>query len=231
MDFEVFKAALPSMGEVHVLKADGTEVYGLYKHDVCYVERDGIQRTLQMIVPEMKQDKKYTYPAILYVQGSAWMKQDNYKRLGVMARLAQKGYVTAILQYREIGRHADEMIRKYNIKTSSKDVKVKTLSGGNQQKVVIARELNPEPILDIASQPTRGLDLGAVAGVHDVLMKERERGAAVLFISAELQEVMALSDRIIVLFSGESMGDLDGETADQATIGQMMLGKREVRKD
>ena len=136
-----------------------------------------------------------------------------------------------ILQYREIGRHADEMIRKYNIKTSSKDVKVKTLSGGNQQKVVIARELNPEPILDIASQPTRGLDLGAVAGVHDVLMKERERGAAVLFISAELQEVMALSDRIIVLFSGESMGDLDGETADQATIGQMMLGKREVRKD
>ena len=101
MDFEVFKAALPSMGEVHVLKADGTEVYGLYKHDVCYEERDGIQRTLQMIVPEMKPDKKYTYPAILYVQGSAWMKQDNYKRLGVMARLAQRGYVTAILQYRE----------------------------------------------------------------------------------------------------------------------------------
>lgn len=101
MDFESFKTALPSMENVHYLKADGTEVYGIYKHDVCYVERDGVQRTLQMIVPEMKPDKNYTYPAILYVQGSAWMKQDNYKRLGVMARLAQRGYVTAILQYRE----------------------------------------------------------------------------------------------------------------------------------
>lgn len=101
MDFQEFKKVLPSMEGVHYLKADGTEVYGVYKHDVCYVERDGVKRTLQMIVPEMKQDKNYTYPAILYVQGSAWMKQDNYKRLGVMARLAQRGYVTAILQYRE----------------------------------------------------------------------------------------------------------------------------------
>ena len=138
------------------------------------------------------------------------------------APFAKKG----ILQYKEIGSHANEMIDKFHVKTSSKDVAVKTLSGGNQQKVVIARELNPEPILDIASQPTRGLDLGAVMGVHDVLMQERERGAAVLFISAELQEVMALSDRIIVLYSGENMGDLDGDTADQAVIGQMMLGKR-----
>ena len=73
------------MEDVHFLEADGTEVYGIYKHDVCYMEKDGIQRTLQMIVPEMKPDKSYVYPAILYVQGSAWMKQDNYKRLGVMA--------------------------------------------------------------------------------------------------------------------------------------------------
>ena len=70
-DFQEFKKVLPSMEGVHYLKADGTEVYGVYKHDVCYVERDGVKRTLQMIVPEMKQDKNYTYPAILYVQGSA----------------------------------------------------------------------------------------------------------------------------------------------------------------
>ena len=67
--------------------------------------------------------------------------------------------------------------------------------------------------------------MGAVANVHDVLLEERNRGAAVLFISAELQEIMALSDRIIVLFSGEITGELDGETADQSTIGQLMLGK------
>ena len=101
MGFDEFKKALDSIENVHILEANGKEVYGLYKHDVCYVERDGIKRTLQMIVPEMKEGVGYTYPAILYVQGSAWMKQDEYKRLGVMARLAQKGFVTAILQYRE----------------------------------------------------------------------------------------------------------------------------------
>ena len=102
---------------------------------------------------------------------------------------------------------------------------MRNLSGGNQQKVVIARELDPEPVLDLVAHPTRGLDLGAVDNVLDILMKERNRGAAVLFISAELQEVMALSDRIIVLFNGEIMGELDGATADQKVIGQMMLGQ------
>ena len=124
-----------------------------------------------------------------------------------------------------VKKHADEMVEKYNIKTPSDAVKVKTLSGGNQQKVIVARELDPEPVLDIAAHPTRGLDLGAVVNVHDVLMKERNRGAAVLFISAELQEVLALSDRIIVLFRGEIMGDVDGDTADAFTIGQLMLGQ------
>ena len=130
-----------------------------------------------------------------------------------------------ILNYKNIKKHAREMIRKYHVKTPSEDVRVRNLSGGNQQKVVIARELDPEPVLDLVAHPTRGLDLGAVDYVLDILMKERNRGAAVLFISAELQEVMAISDRIIVLFSGESMGDLDGETADQQVIGQMMLGQ------
>ena len=130
-----------------------------------------------------------------------------------------------ILNYKNIKKHAREMIKKYNVKTPSEDVRVRNLSGGNQQKVVIARELDPEPVLDLVAHPTRGLDLGAVDNVLDILIKERNRGAAVLFISAELQEIMAVSDRIIVMFSGESMGDLDGETADQQVIGQMMLGQ------
>ena len=130
-----------------------------------------------------------------------------------------------ILQYPKIKNHANDMIDEYNIKTPSGAVKLNNLSGGNQQKVVIARELNPEPVLDIAAHPTRGLDMGAVSNVHDTLLEERNRGAAVLFISAELQEVMALSDRIIVLYSGEIVGELDGDTADVSTIGQMMLGQ------
>lgn len=134
---------------------------------------------------------------------------------------AKKG----ILNKASIKEHALELIQKHRIKTASENVKAKNLSGGNQQKIVIARELNKQPVLDIAAHPTRGLDLGAVTNVHDVLLAERNRGAAVLFISAELQEVMALSDRIVVLFSGEITGDLDAETADVTTIGQMMLGK------
>ncbi len=131
-----------------------------------------------------------------------------------------------ILQYKEIKKHADEMIEKYHIKTPNCDVKAKALSGGNQQKVVIAREMDPQPVMDMTAHPTRGLDLGAVTNVHDILLAERNRGAAVLFISAELQEIMAVADRIVVLYSGEIMGDLDGETADQNVIGQMMLGQK-----
>jgi len=96
----------------------------------------------------------------------------------------------------------------------------------HQQRVVVARELSREPSLLVASHPTRGLDLGAVEGVHNVLLRERNRGAAVLFISAELSEVMAVSDRIIVMFDGEIMGDLDAETADVNRIGELMLGHR-----
>ena len=150
----------------------------------------------------------------------------------VAENLVIKEYMNApytkngILQYKEIKRHADEMISKYNVKTPNCDVKAKTLSGGNQQKVVIAREMDPEPVFDMAAHPTRGLDLGAVTNVHDILLNERNAGAAVLFISAELQEIMAVADRIIVLYSGQIMGDLDGETADQNVIGQMMLGQK-----
>jgi simple sugar transport system ATP-binding protein len=116
------------------------------------------------------------------------------------------------------------MIAAYDIRTPSGEVHARHLSGGNQQKIVVARELNAQPVLDIASQATRGLDLGAVEGVQETLLSERNRGAAVLFISTELQEVMSLSDRIIVLFRGEVVGEVEGEGADVSTIGQMMLG-------
>ncbi len=130
-----------------------------------------------------------------------------------------------VLKYNTIREHARSLINDYDIRTPSGEVQVRHLSGGNQQKVVVARELNAGPVLDIASQATRGLDLGAVESVHDTLLSERNRGAAVLFISTELQEVMSLSDRIIVLFRGEVMGEVEGDGADVFTIGQMMLGQ------
>ena len=105
---------------------------------------------------------------------------------------------------------------------------VRFLSGGNQQRVVVARELSGEPALVVASQATRGLDVSAIEGVHKILLRERNRGAAVLFISTELPEVMALSDRIIIMFEGQIMGELDAKSADVGLIGELMLGHREA---
>jgi len=135
-----------------------------------------------------------------------------------------------IMQWRAIQKEANTTIKKYDIKTPHPTTPVKYLSGGNQQKVVVARELKEEPALVVAAQATRGLDISAIESVHDVLLKERERGSAVLFISTELPEVMALSDRIIVMFNGQIMGDLDAEDADVDVIGELMLGHRQAEQ-
>lgn len=133
-----------------------------------------------------------------------------------------------ILRWRSIKNKADELIDEYNVKTPSSRIPVRNLSGGNQQKVVIARELSGKPALLVASHTTRGLDLGAVEGVHNILLRERNQGTAILFVSAELSEVLSLSDRIAVIFNGEIMGILDAEDADINLIGELMLGHREA---
>lgn len=150
----------------------------------------------------------------------------------VEENLVLKSYTSApyskngLLRWKAIRSNADDLIEKYNIKTPSASIAVKHLSGGNQQRVVVARELSSNPAFLMTSQPTRGLDLGAVDGVHEILLQERNQGAAVMFISTELQEVMAISDRILVMFKGEIMGELDGDRASVDQIGEMMLGHR-----
>jgi simple sugar transport system ATP-binding protein len=135
-----------------------------------------------------------------------------------------------IIQWQEIKQKAEALIKEYDIRTPSSFVTANHLSGGNQQKVVVARELTNQPALLVSAQPTRGLDLGAVEAVHNFLLKERNRGAAVLFISTELSEVLALSDRIIVMFKGEIMGDLIAENVDINLIGELMLGHRQTQE-
>ncbi|HUW96783.1 MAG TPA: ABC transporter ATP-binding protein [Anaerolineae bacterium] len=137
--------------------------------------------------------------------------------------LARRG----ILQWNSIGNRANALIQDYDIKTPHRTIPLRHLSGGHQQRVVVARELHGKPALLVASQPTRGLDVASVEAVHNMLLHERNRGAAVLFISAELSEVLAVSDRIVVFFRGEIMGELNAETPDINLIGEMMLGHRE----
>jgi len=133
-----------------------------------------------------------------------------------------------IIRWNEIHRHASKLMQEYDVRAPDPMVLASSLSGGNQQRVVVARELSGKPSMLVTSQPTRGLDVGSVESVHSVLLRERNRGAGVLFISTELSEVMALSDRIIVMYKGEVMGELEAEGADVNTIGELMLGHREV---
>jgi len=133
-----------------------------------------------------------------------------------------------IMRWGAIRREANTLIQEYDIRTPHSMMPVRFLSGGNQQRVVVARELSGEPALVVGSQATRGLDVSATESVHKILLRERNRGAAVLFISTELPEVMSLSDRIIVMFEGQIMGELDAETADVDLIGELMLGHREA---
>ncbi|MGD8472053.1 MAG: ABC transporter ATP-binding protein [Desulfobacterales bacterium] len=129
-----------------------------------------------------------------------------------------------LMKSKNIQQFSTELIRRYGIITTGRDAVTKSLSGGNLQKVMLARELAGEPALIIASQPTRGLDVGAMEYIHQRLLQERERGAGILLISEELDEIFALSDRIVVLFEGEIMGEAPGATASREQIGLWMSG-------
>jgi len=120
-------------------------------------------------------------------------------------------------------RQAIRLVEQYDIRTPGVDVLVSTLSGGNQQKVIVAREFDREVSLVIASQPTRGIDVGSIEYIHSRIVEERDRGAAVLIVSSELEEIMALSDRILVMFEGRIAGEFDGSTT-RTEIGLAMLG-------
>lgn len=130
------------------------------------------------------------------------------------------------LNRKESDANARRAMEDYQIAAPSDETATKLLSGGNIQRVVLARELSGDPRLIIAAHPTYGLDVGATEQVRQVLLKQRERGAAVLLISEDLEEIMTISDRILVLFNGEVMGIIDADGADVEQIGLMMAGTR-----
>jgi general nucleoside transport system ATP-binding protein len=129
-----------------------------------------------------------------------------------------------LLQQEAIANRAQTAMQEFDIRANGKDILVSQLSGGNQQKVVLARELAQTPALIIAMQPTRGLDVGATIAVQSRILTERDRGAAILYISTELEEVMAMSDRIAVIYRGEFVAILDAQTAKVEEIGLLMAG-------
>ena len=126
---------------------------------------------------------------------------------------------------------AEGLKESYQIAVPTVETPVRLLSGGNLQRVILAREISGEPTLMVAVQPTRGLDVGAIEGVHKLLLEQRNRGTAILLISEELEELLSLSDRVAVIYEGQIMGETKDDNLD--VIGQMMTGTRleTIRKE
>ena len=128
------------------------------------------------------------------------------------------------LNHKAVAEFTDRLIDEYNVHAPGRHAKIRMLSGGNQQKMLLARELSGEPQLLVAVHPTRGVDIGATEAIHRLLLAQRGRGAAILLISEDLNELLALCDRITVLYGGRVMGTLDARDADIEHLGLMMAG-------
>ncbi|WP_047393872.1 ABC transporter ATP-binding protein [Exiguobacterium sp. ZWU0009] len=135
-----------------------------------------------------------------------------------------------IMNYKQVMEKAKTLIEKFDVRTPSPETFARALSGGNQQKAIIAREVDRSPDLLIAAQPTRGLDVGAIEFIHEQLVLEREKGRAVLLISFELEEILQVSDRIAVLYEGKTVAFLDPKETNEIELGFLMAGgkKEEV---
>jgi general nucleoside transport system ATP-binding protein len=125
---------------------------------------------------------------------------------------------------RAIRENAERLVRDFDIRTSSIDAAVGTLSGGNQQKVIVGREMSHTERLLVLSQPTRGLDVGSIQYIHRRIVEARDKGLAVLLNSSELDEVLALADRVIVMYRGGVIGEVRGDDATRESVGMLMAG-------
>lgn len=130
------------------------------------------------------------------------------------------------INWRTARKMSQTLITAFDIDTPNENTRVGALSGGNTQKVILAREISTRPDLLVAVHPTRGLDVGATEAVHKLLLEQREQGAAILLISEDLDELLAISDRIAVIYDGQIVGEMPAENADIEQIGLMMAGSQ-----
>ena len=148
----------------------------------------------------------------------------------VLQRYWQPQFQTAgFIKSGAVRTYADGLIAQYDVRSGQGAVTIaRSMSGGNQQKAIIAREIDKDPELLVAVQPTRGLDVGAIEYIHKQLIAQRDAGKAVLLVSLELDEVMNLSDRILVMYEGEIVGEFDPKTTDVQTLGLYMAGAKRM---
>ncbi|MBP1153904.1 MULTISPECIES: ABC transporter ATP-binding protein [unclassified Paenibacillus] len=174
-------------------------------------------------------------PRQISESGVAHIPEDRHKRglvldFSMSENMVLKTYYTSaynrggFLDYGAIDKQAQRLIAEFDVRTPDTHTPARALSGGNQQKAIIAREVDQDPELLIAAQPTRGLDVGAIEFIHKRLLEQRDQGKAVLLISLELDEILALSDRIAVIYEGRIVGEVDPEETSDRELGLMMSG-------
>lgn len=152
----------------------------------------------------------------------------NIKENLIATKFSDSAFSGAInLKEKEINKFSEDTIKKFDIRPANFNITTKNLSGGNAQKIVVARELESNTDLLIASQPTRGIDIGSIETIRKNIVEYRDKNKGVLLISAELEEILTLSDRILVMYEGKIVGDLDSKNANEENVGFLMTGGKE----
>ena len=197
----------------------------------------GLRNSTRGTVALDGQDITSASPRVRHAKGIAHIPEDRQRQglVGglsvaenlVLTRYHDEEFSNGIIMDWPAAHHAAEnLIAEYDVRTPSPDIEANTLSGGNQQKVIVARELSRPLRLSIAAQPTRGVDVGSIEYIHSRIIKERDTGTAVLIVSTELDEVMALSDRLLVMYRGKIVADLDPKVTSAMDVGLYMAGSR-----
>lgn len=182
-------------------------------------------------------DKDITnkWPSDLRKEHIAFIPEDRYEQ-GLCKDMSIKDNMIAgyhhdesttklgLISSKKTTQKTQDLIHRYDIRVSDSEGLISSLSGGNAQKVIIAREFNSSPELLIAAQPTRGVDIGAIEFIHKSLLELQKQGKSILLISSELSEIMNLSDRILVMYKGKIIGELDAKTATREKVGYLMMG-------
>lgn len=160
------------------------------------------------------------------------MKMNLTENLLLRSNISKNLQRFGFLRSRSVLENTKSVIKEYDIKTPGINIPISYLSGGNQQKLIIAREFSGDPILIVAFQPTRGLDIGATEFIQQKLIEKRKQGCSILLISADLDEIRNLSDRIIVMYKGEFLGEMDNVSdLDMTRLGMLMAGNKDVEKE
>jgi simple sugar transport system ATP-binding protein len=151
----------------------------------------------------------------------------------VLERYFEREFTNAagFLRRKNIRKYTERLIDEFDIRSGEGPITIaRSMSGGNQQKAIVAREIDKNPELLVAVQPTRGLDVGAIEYIHSQLVAQRDEGKAILLVSLELDEVLSLSDRILVMYEGEIVGELDPKKTTAQELGLYMAGAKRSEK-